>query len=132
MNKGGVAQFIDGLREMGFNPTALSGKSDHIFFDYAVKIGSHKGKTVRLGFIVPQDFPLTCPTGPHVSPHIHTINPSQGSGHPKGGVHPSPIFENGDVGGQWQYWSRPFTDWAKTKKTVTVYMNHIWRLWETQ
>jgi hypothetical protein len=32
----------------------------------------------------------------------------------------------------WQYWSRPFTDWANSKKTVATYMSHIWRLWDSQ
>jgi hypothetical protein len=63
-----------------------------------------------------------------VSPRFHP-NPN-GQQHPTGAIGDGPVpFK---VGGAWEYWSRPFKDWAKTKKTVAVYMSHIWRLWDTQ
>jgi len=129
--KTGIEYFISGLKTLGYAPTHLPCRSDHVIFDYTVETGSHAGKKVRLGLVVPQDFPLTPPGGPHVSPHIHRINP-QGT-HPNGKIHEShsrPFCE--EAGGAWQYWSRPYPDWAKTKKTVAVYMSHIWRLWDSQ
>ena len=36
------------------------------------------------------------------------------------------------LGGEWQYWSRPIQDWGAGKKTVAIYMSHIWRLWDSQ
>jgi hypothetical protein len=127
--KTGAALFIEGLAALGYKPELLPDTTDHVRFDYVIGSGTHAGRTVRLGFIVPQDFPLTAPGGPHVSPHIHSISP-KGS-HPAGGVHKSPRFEAAD-GRPWQYWSRPFTDWGKSKKTVAIYMSHIWRLWDSQ
>lgn len=127
----GVAVFVEGLRDLGYNPTALPGNPDHIVIDYEVPIGRYAGQKVRLGFVVPHDFPMTPPTGPYVSPHIHPIN-SDGP-HPAGHVHQAHAvpFEQ-SAGGQWQYWSRPFLDWATSKKTVASYMSHIWRLWDSQ
>ena len=127
----GVAAFIQGLIALGYQPTSLPGKPDHVVIDYVVESGQFQGKKVKHGFIVPSDFPLTAPSGPHVSPHIHPIN-SNGQ-HPKGAVHESQAapFQQA-LGGGWQYWSRPVPDWASSKKTVAAYMSHIWRLWDSQ
>ena len=51
--------------------------------------------------------------------------------HPVEGIQDSPDFQRG-AGGEWHYWSRPYREWGKTKKTVTAYMSHIFRLWDTQ
>jgi len=128
----GVAAFSEGLSALGYEPRALPGSPDHIVFDYIVEIGKFVGRAVRLGFVVPPDFPNVPPGGPHVSPHILPIHPGNNQTHPLGGVHQSPAPWQSAMGGQWQYWSRPFVNWAQTKKTVAVYMGHIWRLWETQ
>jgi len=127
----GVNAFIRGLVELGYQPAALRGKPDHVVFDYLVESGKFKGKQVKLGLIVPPDFPLTAPSGPHISPHIHPICPS--GQHPSGGVHQDQAqpFQQA-LGGGWQYWSRPFADWGASKKTVANYMSHIWRLWNSQ
>lgn len=127
----GVDAFVQGLRGLGYEPALLPGKSDHAVIDYVVESGRFAGTKVRLGFIVPQDFPITAPSGPHVSPHIHPIN--SGGQHPIGAVHrdqAAPFQEA--LGGEWQYWSRPFPDWGRSKKTVATYMSHIWRLWDSQ
>ncbi len=123
----GVEAFIEGLHTLGYAPATLPGKPDHVVIDYEVQTGRLAGKTVKHGFVVPHDFPMTVPSGPHVSPPIHA---RQGGGvHPTGGVHPSPAFEDGTG---WQYWSRPCPNWATSRKTVAAYMSHIWRLWDTQ
>ena len=126
----GVAVFTEGLKALGYNPVALSGKPDHIVIDYEVPTGRFAGQKVRHGFIVPADFPMTAPSGPHVSPHIHPIN--TGGEHPTGCIHHAQAqpFEAG-AGGAWQYWSRPFKNWAEGK-TVADYMSHVWRLWDSQ
>jgi len=123
--------FMDGLRSLGFQPVTLPDRSDCVVFDYVVESSKFAGRTVRLGFIVPPDFPNTPPTGPHVSPHIHPL--CQSGAHPTGGIHQEHAvpFVTG-VGGEWQYWSRPFPGWAEERKTVAVYLSHIWRLWDTQ
>ena len=87
--KTGVDAFLKGLIALGYAPNQLAGRADHIVLDYAVETGSHAGETVRLGLIVPPDFPLTPPGGPHVSPLIHPFNPS--GAHPSGHIHRVPF-----------------------------------------
>ena len=126
-----LIHFMDGLQRLGLQPVKLSDRSDCVVFEYVVESGRFAGRMVRLGFIVPSDFPITPPSGPHVSPHIHPICP--GGAHPTGGIHQQQAdpFQS-LAGGQWQYWSRPFPGWAEERKTVSVYMSHIWCLWDTQ
>ena len=125
----GVEHFIVGLQTTGFEPTQLPDRPDHIMFDYIVETGKFAGRKVRLGLIVPADFPLTPPSGPHVSPSIHPINAS--GSHPTGHVHAtqSQPFRDG-TGQDWQYWSRPHPNWSK--RSVAAYMSHIWHLWDSQ
>jgi hypothetical protein len=120
----GVEVFTKGLHELGYSPVALEGRPDHIVIDYVILTGRFADQKVQIGFVVPGDFPMTPPSGPHVSPQIHPM--VSGGTHPTGGIHASPF------GGGWQYWSRPFQNWAQSKKTVAAYMSHVWRLWETQ
>jgi hypothetical protein len=129
----GVVAFAEGLRALGYEPVTLRGLPDHVVFNYLVEIGRFVGNSVRLGFIVPPDFPNIPPAGPHVSPHIQPVHPANDKPHPIGGVHQtqSAAFQR-EASGEWQYWSRPFVKWGESKKTVTAYMAHIWRLWETQ
>jgi hypothetical protein len=121
---------MDGLRSLGFAPVLVPDCPNGVVVDYVVETGKFAGKAVRLGFLVPADFPNTPPTGPHVSPHIHPLG--GGSVHPTGGIHEQHSVAFLKAGGQWQYWSRPFMNWAQEKKSVAVYMSHIWRLWDTQ
>jgi hypothetical protein len=125
----GVEHFVAGLRHMGYEPTQLPKHPDHIMFDYVAESGKFAGRRVRLGLIIPPDFPLTPPSGPHVSPGIHPINTS--GEHPMGSVHSthSEAFREG-TGADWQYWSRPFPNWRK--RTVAEYMSHVWKLWDSQ
>jgi hypothetical protein len=53
--------------------------------------------------------------------------PRQSGGtHPSGGIHAS------DFGDGWQYWSRPFSNWNRTDRTVRAYLSHIRHLFDTQ
>ena len=129
----GFRVFSEGLRALGYDPNPVVKLANHLTFDYTVETGAFAGRTVRLGFSVPPDFPNTPPSGPYVSPHVRPVNPI--GPHPSGGIHAGahaqPFATN--VGGDWQYWSRPFVPvWAAEKKTVATYMSHIWRLWDTQ
>ena len=129
----GTAAFADGLRALGYTPVAFPQAPELVIFDYPVEIGRFKGQTVRLGFAVPPDFPNTTPSGPHVSPPVLPIHPSNDLPHPVGGVHAgmSQSFVQ-HAAGQWEYWSRPCQNWGQSKKTTASYMAYIWRLWETQ
>jgi hypothetical protein len=113
----GVERFVAELEALGYKPVILTGTTDHVVFDYEIPTGKHAGKQFRLGLVVPTDFPLTSPGGLHVSPRIH-LNRS-GQTHPTDGIQDSPGFQN-RVGGEWHYWSRPFHEWGKTKKTVAA------------
>jgi exonuclease VII small subunit len=125
----GTEAFFAGLTALGHKPEVVKDKPDHLYFAYEVQTGEFAGKKVQLGFVVPLDFPLSAPTGPHVSPHIHPIN--SGGLHPTGCIQDSPPF-NGVGSDRWQYWSRPHQQWGSTKKTVAAYMSHIWKLWDSQ
>jgi hypothetical protein len=116
--------FVDQLREHGFQPEELG--ENRLAFRYVIPVGKFEGREVRLGFAVGEDFPLQPPSGPHWSPHLLPLHPSNDLPHPAGGIHASPF------GGDWQYWSRPFPGWASTDRTVTAYMAHIRHLLETQ
>ena len=124
----GVEFFIAGLKTLGYSPTVLTGKRDHVVIDYKVESGTRAEQRVRLGFVVPADFPMTPPGGIHVSPSIHPRK--DGGDHPTGGILNSDF--NAADGGDWQYWSRPFKEWGKAKKTVASYMSYVWRLWDSQ
>ncbi|MCP3478034.1 hypothetical protein NLM33_49200 (plasmid) [Bradyrhizobium sp. CCGUVB1N3] len=125
----GTERFVAELTKLGCAPTVVAGTTDHVAFDYRIETGKYAGTKVRIGLVIPADFPLTPPGGPNVSPRFHP-NPT-GQQHPTGAISDSPVPFKA-TGGAWEYWSRPFKDWAKTKKTVAVYMSHIWRLWDTQ
>ena len=125
-----VGLFFAGLQALGYEPLLVPGTLDHLVFDYVVETGSYAGQRVRIGLAVPSDFPLTPPGGPHVSPRVRPFN-SEGT-HPTGKIHDSSqAFERG-LQGQWQYWSRPFPNWIRAKKTVAAYMSHVWQLWDSQ
>jgi hypothetical protein len=127
----GVELFIQGLRALGYSPEILPDKPDHLVIDYEVESGRFAGRKMRHGFIVPADFPVIPPTGVHISELIHPTN--GGGQHPTGGIHRDQAmpFQQA-LGGEWQYWSRPVQEWAGSKKTVVAFMNHIWRLWDSQ
>lgn len=127
----GMAPFVEGLRALGYEPARLPDLKDHIAFDYVVESGKFEGTRVRLGFVIPPDFPMTPPSGPYVSPEIHTIKTD--GAHPFGAVHKDQArpFDQA-TGNQWQYWSRPFPNWPASKRTVATYMSHIWKLWDSQ
>ncbi len=120
----GRQDFIDQLRELNHRPEILG--ENRVAFPYIVPVGKFRGREIRLGFVVPGDFPLSPPSGPHVSPRLLPLNTTSQE-HPIGGIHDSEPF-----GKEWQYWSRPHRHWDKTDKTVRAYMAHIRALFETQ
>jgi hypothetical protein len=131
MSKTGIAAFTAGLHELGYTPSDVPDNTGSLYFDYRVETGVFAGKDVRIGLVIPADFPMNPPTGPHVSPDIHPIKAD--GDHPTGHVHRdhSAHFQKA-LGGSWQYWSRPFREWAQSKRNVAAYMNHIWQLWDSQ
>lgn len=118
----GQADFINHLRELGFTVEELG--ADKISFPYEIPAGRFMGQRIKLGFHVTADFPLSSPSGPHLTPHLLPIN----AGAP---AHPARVADS-DFGSDWQYWSRPFRKWAETNKTVKEYLRFIRHLFETQ
>jgi len=119
-----VADFVKQLRDMGFDVTELP--DNRVSFPYTVEIGKFEGQEIAVGFVVPPDFPLNPPTGPHIKPRLLPINTAQGL-HPLAGVH-----ETSQFGSEWQYWSRPMHHWSTCEKTARDVMRHLRRLFETQ
>lgn len=118
-----ATDFIEQLKALGYQVTELG--NGKVSFPYEILTGKFTGKNIKLGFVVPGDFPVTPPSGPHVSPRLLPINPQQGP-HPSFGVHESSQF-----GTEWEYWSRPIRHWGSTKRTVKDVMAHIRHLFDT-
>lgn len=120
----GLAAFVSGLQALGYQPEIIDAAARRLAFDYEVQSGKHTGQVYKLGLEVPQDFPLTPPSGPHVKAILHQTGLS--------GAHPTSNIQDSGFGAGWQYWSRPVPDWAQSKKTAASYMAHIFRLWDSQ
>jgi hypothetical protein len=116
------AEFITELTQLGYQVEDLEG--DRVAIAYEIPCGPKTGQKIKLGFAIPGDFPLTPPSGPHVSPLLLPLNPQSGA-HPNCGIHASPF------GGDWQYWSRPLSHWAQTKRTVKDVLAHVRHLFDT-
>lgn len=107
------ADFVKQLRDLGYEVQVPDG-GNRILFEYTVPVGSRLGKKVWLGFVMGDEFPLNCPSGPHFRP----IDP--GWTNPTNAHHSYDGFGDG-----WWYWSRPFPDWPRTDRTVKAYLSHI-------
>jgi hypothetical protein len=94
-----------------------------VAFAYTILTGRFAEQQVKVGFQVPGDFPVTPPSGPHISPRLLPNQP--GGAHPTGGIHDSPF------GSEWHYWSRPMPNWTTTKRTVKDVLAHIRHLFDT-
>lgn len=114
--------FIDQLKTLGFKPEEKA--NNFIVIKYKIPVGKFLNKDVFLAFQVGDDFPVIPPPGPHFKPHLLPVT-GGGGVHPYGAIHQSPL------GSDWQYWSRPFTDWQKTTRTVKDYLSHIKHLLDT-
>jgi hypothetical protein len=120
--------FIAQLRDLGFDavetPIAQMPGQTIIQLPYTIPLGSKSGDEIRLGFLVPPDYNLTCPSGPYMQPHVLPIN--QATEPPYGGVtDASHVF-----GAGWQYWSRPYNNWAGSDRNARAYMRHIKHLFD--
>lgn len=123
----GAALFAQQLRLLGYEVTEL--EDGHITFPYTVEEGKYAGRAVTHGLVIPPDFPLTPPTGPHVTPPLHPI--MAGGVHPLGGIHASANHSRHFKEG-WQYWSRRYPSWAQSRKNAAAYLSFLRGLWRTQ
>lgn len=117
----GRPEFIEELR------TLFGEVNDHndgkVSFGYKPEVGRCAGQEFKVGYDIPMDFPVTPPSGPHVSPRI--FQNQSGGNHPTGGIHDSPF------GTDWHYWSRPMRHWAKTNRRVVDVIEHLKKLFAT-
>lgn len=98
------------LRARGFSVEVVR-EPNLVAFDYKVPLGARASEVVRIGLVVPGDYPATPPGGPCVRPAI---------GHPKGNVHGA-----GEFGPDWCYWSRPYPSWPATGRDAGAYLAHL-------
>ena len=105
-------EFINQLKELGFDPKDLNGIK--VCFEYEVPVGRNIGKKIMVGFEVKNNYPMSCPPGPHFK-SVGIV----GWVEPPNNIHGSPF------GGEWRYWSRPFPDWNRTKRDAKIYLAHI-------
>jgi len=114
--------FVKQLQALGY--TVIEPAINFVSFEYEIPVGKFNGKKVLIAFQVDDSFPMNPPPGPHFKPQLLPITGGGGS-HPFGAIH------NSQLGGEWQYWSRPFKDWNKTDRNVKSYMSHIRNLLAT-
>ena len=115
--------FMAQLRALAYEPELRP--NEFVVFDYEVEVGKHTGASVKVGLQVPPDWPMSPPSGPFVSPRLLPINPSSGRGRPWDSVHAAHGRGLDDPQGVWEYWSRPFTAWPRTDRSVKAYLRHL-------
>ncbi|MES2460254.1 MAG: hypothetical protein V4671_06705 [Armatimonadota bacterium] len=119
--------FLAALQSVGVKDLEEKGQNT-LVFSYVIESGRFAGQTVRLGIVVDDSWPLTPPSGIHVSPQLLPLQP--GGEHPTGAIHSS--VGRGDFAADFQYWSRPYPDWQKSDRSVRTYMAHVRRLFDDQ
>jgi len=117
----GREEFERQLKELGIDPHPNQA-ADRVVFDYVIPGGKFAGQKVRIGLVVPAEFPRTPPGGPHVAPRLLPINSGAES-------HPHRTAES-DFGPDFQYLSRPYRGW-KGREGVVEYLVHIDHLFIT-
>jgi hypothetical protein len=121
--------FMAQLRQQNFEPELRP--NEFVVFDYEVELGKHVGEIVKLGLQVPPDWPMSPPSGPFVSPRLLPISGGiTGRGRPWDAVHTANDRGLADPDGVWEYWSRPFTAWPKTDRSVKAYLRHLRTLFD--
>lgn len=116
-----TADFASQLVARGYGATEVA--ANRITFRYAVEVGRFAGQEVVIGIEVPPDFDRTPPSGPHVSPRILPINPTATT-------HPEKVLES-NFGVDFEYWSRPYTNWGKDGRDVGAYLAFLRHLFAT-
>jgi hypothetical protein len=119
-----AADFIQELRDLGYqvddSPNPQLQDNIVVRFPFRIPLGTKAADEITLAFIVPADYPMTCPSGPYLSPQVLPINTSTNEP-PYGGVSDA----SGVFGDNWQYWSRPYNGWAQSDRNARAYMRHI-------
>lgn len=107
----GISDFANELKALGLEPQVLD--SLKISFEYEVPIGKNIGKKITMGLNIDPNYPMTCPTGPHIK-----ALDAEWVEHPLN-------IHNRDEWPGFRYWSRPFPDWNRVERNVKTYLAHI-------
>ncbi|MBI2417416.1 MAG: hypothetical protein HYV28_05840 [Ignavibacteriales bacterium] len=108
----GLTELQRQLEELGYKSYQLKG---FVCFNYIIPHGRFRNQEVEIALEAPQ-FPLIPPSGPTFKPHLLPIT-NGGGVHPFGGIHQRNLPTS-----DWQYWSRPFTNWNNTEKNAKTYL----------
>jgi hypothetical protein len=126
-----VGDFALELRGIGYEVSESDVECGRIVrLPYDVQSGSHAGEEITLGFVVPADYNLTCPSGPFMHPLVVPLNTSS-SEPPLGAIHAADSVQPAaGFGADWEYWSRPYPGWAQSDRNARAYMRHIAHLFD--
>jgi hypothetical protein len=95
-----LIQELKAIKQEVDGPFTSGGQQWLVLPSYTIVGGKFADQVVRLAVAVPADFPQTPPGGLYVSPRI--VAPEEMG---RRAVHDRP--ETSELGGDWQYWSRP-------------------------
>jgi hypothetical protein len=119
----GRDEFERQLRELEREPTCL--QVGWLSFAHRISSGNFKGREVVVALQVPDDFPSTPPSGPHVKPRLRPNSSAD--------KHPDRVADS-PLGAEWMYLSRPYREpglkWT-TKRGVKGYLDFVTWLLET-
>ncbi len=116
----GINELKRQLEELGYTVKDIT--SGVVSFIFIVPLGRFKGQELEIALQAAQ-FPNVPPPGILLNKNLL---PNQAGGvHPTGGIHIRSI-----AGRSWQYWSRPFNDWATTDRTAKTYLAFIRTLFD--
>jgi hypothetical protein len=117
----GRDEFARQLRELRIEPELRD--DIRLVFPYEIEVGRFAETAARIGLEVPEDFPRNPPGGPHVSPRLIADKGATPGG--AGGSAAS------SFGADFEYWSRPYSNWGRDGYTVKAYLAHLRRLVHT-
>lgn len=116
----GINELKSQLEELGYKVNDIA--SGIISFKFIVPHGRFKDEELEIALQWAQ-FPNLPPPGLLLDKGLLPLQ--SGGQHPSGGIH------NRNFGGRtWQYWSRPFKDWASTDRTAKTYLAFIRTLFD--
>lgn len=117
----GISELKRQLEELGY--VVIMEGDNFLSFKYNIPLGKFRNKEIELGLEASQ-FPLIPPSGIIIKPHLLPISGGGGS-HPNGGIHLRSF-----PSAEWQYWSRPFTNWGNSEKNAKIYLAFIRTLFD--
>ncbi len=117
----GIIELQRQLTELGLQPEILN--NVYVAFKFKVPHGRFRGQEIEIALEAPQ-FPLNPPSGPYIKPHLMPFT-GGGGVHPTGGIHQRNLPTE-----EWQYWSRPFSNWNNSEKNAKEYLAFIRTLFD--